>query len=140
MQSNQRWCSDGFEITCDNGERVWVIFAMDACDREVIAFSATTGGYSADMAQSVMLACVKKRFGDVKALRPVEWLSDNESVHGKRNNNVCRRAGHRQHVYSSAQPPTQRYMAEALVKTFKLDYVFCNDRSDAETVMAQLPG
>ena len=31
-------------------------------------------------------------------------------------------------------------MAEALVKTFKRDYVFCNDRSDAETVMAQLPG
>ena len=32
------------------------------------------------------------------------------------------------------------FMAEALVKTFKRDYVFCNDRPDAETVVAQLPG
>ena len=66
LRPNQRWCSDGFEVPCDNGERVRVIFALDTCDREVMAFSATTGGYSADMAQGVMLACVEKRFGDVK--------------------------------------------------------------------------
>jgi putative transposase len=27
---NRRWCSDGFEIGCDNGERVRVAFALDA--------------------------------------------------------------------------------------------------------------
>jgi putative transposase len=33
-QSNLRWCSDGFEITCDNAEKVRVAFALDCCDRE----------------------------------------------------------------------------------------------------------
>ena len=29
--SNIRWCSDGFEIGCDNGEKVRVAFALDCC-------------------------------------------------------------------------------------------------------------
>ena len=42
--------------------------------------------------------------------------------------------------FTPARSPQSNGMAEALVKTIKRDYVFCNDRSDAETVMAQLPG
>ena len=41
---NRRWCSDGFEIGCDNGERVRVAFALDCCDREAMSFLATTSG------------------------------------------------------------------------------------------------
>src|SRR5262245_33874690 len=33
--------SDGFEIGCDNGERVRVAFALDCCDRETMSFLAT---------------------------------------------------------------------------------------------------
>ena len=33
-KSNQRWCSDGFEFRCDNGEPLRVTFALDCCDRE----------------------------------------------------------------------------------------------------------
>jgi transposase-like protein len=36
--SDTRWCSDGFEIACDNGERVRLAFTLDCCDREAIAF------------------------------------------------------------------------------------------------------
>ncbi len=43
-RSNRRWCSDGFEIGCDNGEKVWVAFALDCCDREVLGHVATTEG------------------------------------------------------------------------------------------------
>jgi putative transposase len=35
-----RWCSDGFEIGCDNGERVRIAFTLD---REAIAWVAITG-------------------------------------------------------------------------------------------------
>jgi len=49
-----------------------------------MAYAATAGEYSADMAQSVMLACVEKRFGDVKTLQPVEWLFDNGSCYTAR--------------------------------------------------------
>ena len=37
-----------------------------------------------------------------------------------------------------SQKPESNGMAEAFVKTFKRDYVYVHDRSDAETVMAQL--
>ena len=36
-RSNLRWCSDGFELGCDNGEKVRVAFALDCCDREARA-------------------------------------------------------------------------------------------------------
>ena len=42
--SDTRWCSDGFEIGCDNGERVRIAFTLDCCDREAISWVATTGG------------------------------------------------------------------------------------------------
>ena len=47
-ERNRRWCSDGFEIGCDNGERVRVAFALDCCDREAMSFLANTGGISGD--------------------------------------------------------------------------------------------
>jgi putative transposase len=43
-RSNLRWCSDGFEIGCDNGEKCRVAFALDCCDCEAIAHVATTEG------------------------------------------------------------------------------------------------
>src|SRR5262249_14796587 len=43
-ERNRRGCFDGFEIGCDNGERVRVAFALDCCDREAMSFLATTGG------------------------------------------------------------------------------------------------
>ncbi|MDP1091928.1 IS3 family transposase [Klebsiella pneumoniae] len=36
VESNRRWCSDGFEFRCDNGEKLRVTFAQDCCDREII--------------------------------------------------------------------------------------------------------
>lgn len=32
-ERNTRWCSEGFEIAYDNGERVRVASALDCCDR-----------------------------------------------------------------------------------------------------------
>ena len=38
LHSNTRWCSDAFEIKCWNGEKVFVAFSLDCCDREAIHF------------------------------------------------------------------------------------------------------
>jgi putative transposase len=79
-RSNQRWCSDGFEFRCDNGEPLRVTFALDCCDREAMSWAATTGGHSGDVVRDVMLAAVEHRFGNVrKAPVQIEWLSDNGS-------------------------------------------------------------
>ncbi|ATZ30196.1 Transposase InsD for insertion element IS2-10 (plasmid) [Escherichia coli] len=47
-ESNQRWCSDGFEFCCDNGERLRVTFALDCCDREALHWAVTTGGFNSE--------------------------------------------------------------------------------------------
>jgi len=32
--SNTRWCSDGFEVNCDDDDKLRVMFSLDCCDRE----------------------------------------------------------------------------------------------------------
>ena len=64
--SNKRWCSDGLEFKCFNGEHVSMTFVLDCCDREVISFVAKKGrGLPAWMAQEQILLAVNRRFGSV---------------------------------------------------------------------------
>ena len=60
-RSNMRWCSDGLEFTCWNGEIVRVVFAVDCHDREVIGWVATTAGISGAMIRDLMVECVEVR-------------------------------------------------------------------------------
>ena len=77
-RSDTRWCSDGCEIGCDNGERVRIAFALDCCDREAISWVATTGGIDSGDIRDLMVESVERRFGLVDQLpSPIEWLSDN---------------------------------------------------------------
>lgn len=62
-RSNKRWCSDGFEFRCDNGEPLRVTFALDCCDREAISWAATTAEHSGDVVRDMTLAAVERRFG-----------------------------------------------------------------------------
>ncbi len=57
-ERNRRWCSDGFEIGCDNGERVRVAFALDCCDREAMSFLATTRGVSGEDIRDLMVSSI----------------------------------------------------------------------------------
>jgi putative transposase len=58
-KSNLRWSSDGLEIPCWNGEVVRLAFAIDAHDREIIAWQSSTSGTSGEMVRDLMLACVE---------------------------------------------------------------------------------
>ena len=79
-RSDTRWCSDGFEIGCDNGEKVRIAFTLDCCDREAISWVATTGGIDSSDIRDLMIESVERRFGLVDKLpKPIEWLSDNGS-------------------------------------------------------------
>ena len=62
LRSNIRWCSDGLEFTCWNGEVVRIAFALDCHDREIISWVATTAGISGEMIRDMMVDCVDKRF------------------------------------------------------------------------------
>ena len=78
MRSNLRWCSDGFEFTCWNGDVVRGAFLIDAHDREIIAWRAVANaGISGSDVRDMMLEAVEKRFGACRAPHPVEMLTDN---------------------------------------------------------------
>ena len=83
-QRNTRWCSDGLEIACDNGEKVRVAFALDCCDREAMGHVATTAGITAEDVRDLMVATVEHRYGQVNRVpEPIEWLTDNGSCYTK---------------------------------------------------------
>lgn len=80
MRSNLRWCSDGFEFTCWNGDIVRGAFIIDAHDREIIAWRAVVNaGISGSDIRDIMLEAVERRFDTCRAPPVIEMLSDNGS-------------------------------------------------------------
>jgi putative transposase len=140
-QRNTRWCSDGLEIACDNGEKVRVAFALDCCDREAMGHVATTGGITAEDVQDLMVATVEHRYGPVNRLpKPIEWLSDNGSCYTARDTRAFAREIGLVPRTTPVSSPQSNGMAEAFVRTLKRDYVRVSPKHDAQTVIEQLPG
>jgi putative transposase len=139
LRSNIRWCSDHFELACRNGEIVRVLFAIDACDREVMGWLATSAGISGEMVCDLMVACVERRFGISKAAHPVEWLSDNGSAYIAKDTLDTATALGLKLCFTPVRSPESNGIAEAFVKTFKRDYARLSILPDAETVIALLP-
>ena len=138
---NTRWCSDGLEITCDNGEKVRVAFALDCCDREAMGHVATTGGITAEDVQDLMVATVEHRYGQVNRVpEPIEWLTDNGSCYTARNTRAFARGIGLIPRTTPVSSPQSNGMAEAFVRTLKRDYVRVNPRPNAQSVIDQLPG
>jgi putative transposase len=50
-----------------------VAFALDTCDREVMARCASTDGISGEMIRDLMLEAVEKRFGGARTPQPIQW-------------------------------------------------------------------
>ena len=74
---NLRWCSDGPEFACWNGEVIRMAFIIDAFDQEIIALTAV-GGSSSNV-RDMILEAVEKRFGKMRPPSPIEHLADNGS-------------------------------------------------------------
>src|SRR5690349_6050137 len=140
-QSDTRWCSDGFEIGCDNGERVRIAFTLDCCDREVISWIATTGAIDRNDIRDLMVESVERRFGLVDKLPvPIEWLSDNGSPYTATETRALARLIGLVPRTTPIESLQSNGMAEAFVKTIKRDYAQVRLRPDAATVIEQLDG
>jgi putative transposase len=139
-QSDLRWCSDAFEISCENGERVRVAFALDCCDREAMSFVATTGGIGGEEVRDLMVAAVEHRFGRVNRVpRTIEWLTDNGSGYIAHNTRRFARELGLEPRTTPVESPQSNGMAEAFVRTIKRDYVRVSPVPDAHTVLQLLP-
>lgn len=62
-ESNRRWCSDGVEFCCDNGEKLRITFVLDCCKCEALHRAAGSDGFDSDTVQDVMLGVVECRCG-----------------------------------------------------------------------------
>ena len=134
-----RWCSDGFEIGCDNGEKVRIAFTLDCCDREAISWVATTGGINSSDIRDLMIESVERRFGLVDKLpKPIEWLSDNGSPYTAGETRALARDIGLVPCTTPIQSPQSNGMAEAFVKTIKRDYARVSAKPDAASVLRQL--
>ncbi len=141
MRSDLRWCSDGFEFTCWNGEIVRVAFIIDAHDREAIAHMAVAQcGISGSDVRDMMLEAVECRFGAIKAPRRVEFLSDNGSPYTAKDTRDFARSLGLEPCFTPIASPQSNGIAEAFVKTMKRDYVRVRPIPDAATALAQITG
>ncbi|EJU4884726.1 IS3 family transposase [Escherichia coli] len=137
-ESNQRWCSDGFEFRCDNGEKLRVTFALDCCDREALYWAVITGGFDSETVQDVMLGAVERRFGSELPASPVEWLTDNGSCY--RANETCQfaRMLGLEPKNTAVRSPESNGIAESFVKTIKRDYISIMPKPDGLTAAKNL--
>lgn len=141
MRSNLRWCSDGLEFTCWNGEIIRLAFIIDAFHREIIAWTAVSGaGISGSDARDMMLEAVERRFGEMRALHPIEHLSDNGSPYTAKDTRDFAAALNLVPCFTPVRSPESNGMSEAFVKTFKRDYARVNPLPDAQTALRQIAG
>jgi len=137
--SNQRWCSDGFEIACDNGEKVQVAFSLDCCDREAISWVGTNAAIDGDMIRDLMVQSVESRFGSLQKLPgTLQWLSDNGSPYIARETKKFAKELGIMPCTTPVRSPQSNGMAEAFVKNIKVDYASVHPCPDAKTVLESL--
>ncbi|WP_171803705.1 IS3-like element IS2 family transposase [Shigella flexneri] len=137
-ESNQRWCSDGFEFCCDNGERLRVTFALDCCDREALHWAVTTGGFNSETVQDIMLGAVERRFGNELPASPVEWLTDNGSCYRANETRQFARMLGLEPKNTAVRSPESNGIAESFVKTIKRDYISIMPKPDGLTAAKNL--
>ena len=136
MRSNLRWCGDGFEFACWNGDIIRAAFVMDAHDREVMAWRAVHGsGISGADVCDMMLEAVAGRFGVSQAPDTIEILPDNGSAYTAKDTQKFARQLGLKPCFTPIASPQSNGMSEAFVRTFKRDYVEVNPLPDAKTVL-----
>jgi len=139
IRSNLRWCSDGFEFTCWNGEIVRGAFIIDAHDREVIAWRAVANaGISGSDVRDMLLEAVETRFGVPRTPEPLEILSDNGSPYTARETRIFACQLGLKPCFTPVASPQSNGISEAFVKTLKRDYVRVNPLPDAQTVLNRM--
>jgi putative transposase len=141
LRSNTRWCSDAFSIQCQNGDKVYVAFAMDTCDREILGFISSSIGIDGEAIRDLMTECVEHRFGKVDKLpRPIQWLTDNGPCYVSHDTVKFARIWGFDVCTTPSYSPESNGMAEAFVKTFKRDYASLDKLENMYDVMSKLSG
>jgi putative transposase len=138
-RSNERWSSDAMEIACWNGEVVEVAFALDCCDRDCLAYVAQSRALTGEDVRALIRASVRHRFGDGIPPRPIEWLTDNESMYTALETVIVAEQLGLKPITTPVCSPESNGISEAFHHTLRRDYIDGADLSSAAAVLAQLP-
>ncbi len=135
-ESDQRWCSDGFEFGCNDGSKLRVTLALGCCDREAIDWAASTGGYDKATVQDVILGAIEKRFGNKGPERPIRWLTDNGSAYRAHETRQFTRELNLEPCTTAVSSPQSNGMAEKFVKTMKEGYISVHAETECKNGIA----
>jgi transposase InsO family protein len=136
IRSNLRWCSDGFEFSCWNGDVVRGAFLIDAHDREIIAWRAVANaGICGSDIRDIMLEAVERRFGTLRTPATIEMLTDNGPPYIAKETQIFARQIGLKPCFTPIQSPQSNGMSEAFVRTLKRDYVQVTPLPDANTAL-----
>jgi len=117
-----------------------IVFVIDACDREIIAWSAAANaGISGEMVCDLMIAAIERRFQALKVPHQLEWLSDNGSAYIARQTAQVAAALGIDLLFTPVRSPHSNGMSDAFVKTLKRNYASTVILPDAATILALLP-
>lgn len=134
--SNLRWCSDGLEFACWNGEMIRLAFPIDAHDREIISWRAVANaGISGSVVRDMLLEAIERRFGTHRAPEQIEFLTGNGSAYTAKETRIFAQQLGLKSCFTPVKSQQSNDMSEAFVKTLKRDYVRVNPLPDAETVL-----
>lgn len=141
IRSNLRYCSDILEIRCWNGEKLFVAFSLDTCDREVMSFVAEKRPLFHGDIIRLIDQTVTHRFGEFVEKLPhtIQWLTDQGPQYKAIETVAYGTAWGFDVRTTPAYSPESNGMAEAFVKLFKRDYVYVNEIWTAESVLRRLP-
>jgi putative transposase len=141
IKSNVRFCSDILEVRCWNGEKVFIAFSLDCCDREAMSFVAEKRPLFHGDIIKLMDQTVTSRFGEFVEKLPhtIQWLTDQGPQYKCDQTRAYGASWGFDVRTTPAYSPESNGMAEAFVKLFKRDYVYVNELWTAESVLRRLP-
>lgn len=141
MRSDLRWCSDGFEFTCWNGDIVRGAFLIDAHDREVIALAGR--GQHRDQRLGHPRHHARSRRTPIRriprALGHRDAVRQRLALHREGDADL-RPPARSEALLHTGSEPTSNGISEAFVKTLKRDYVQVTPLPDAQTVLGLIGG
>ena len=112
-------------------------FVIDTCDREILAWEASTAGFTGESVRNVMVMAVEARVGAEVSPHPIEFLTDNGSAYTARETLEFAPGLNLTPCFTPARSAQSNGMATSFARTFKRDRVYVHDRPSARAVLAQ---
>jgi putative transposase len=123
--SNTRWSSDLTQIRLWNGKRLRFTYILDCCDRSILAYRVNHYMWAVDIEQMLQEALLK-RFGQLPAPQPLEFLHDNGPEYMEHAFQKQLKEWNVVNCNTPTYSPQSNGMCEAFNGTFKRDYVYQN--------------